>query len=335
MNPAQGKKLAFALLVAVPILAVADVVQFLSVERVVNTHRRLAQSSRILAEATATGAALREAEVKAREFLASGDAKALASFQAQEAEAKESIQQLLKLTAGNAELLARVRKLESLVTQRLDLLRKSIDLRSRPPVSPDAQKGLETEGGKQMAAIVTALAELRKAEADKLPMRVSDANAAIERATFLTPLCSALGLWLVLLAALVLYRDARARTWAGVERRLHTRVVELLPVALCLVDDSGLIFYTNSSADALFGYEPGGLVGRHITALHSSREEGTQFFDDIVACLGLKGTWAGEFAGRKKNGAGFTCLAHASNMNVPGKTYRMFICEDAAESQRP
>jgi len=166
---------------------------------------------------------------------------------------------------------------------------------------------------------------------DKLASRVNEARASVQSTTYLTPLSAALGIWLVLLAALLLYRDARVRKWSGIERRLYSRVVEMLPLGLCLVDDVGLIFYTNPAADALFGYEPGGLVGRHVTVLHSSREEGTQFFEEVLERLSVRGTWAGEFASRKKNGAAFSCFAHASNMDVPGKVYRIFLYEDASE----
>ena len=331
MDPVRGRKVALGFILAVPVLLVADVVQFLSVQGVVNSHRRLAQSTRVLAEAGQTGAALREAEASVREFLMSGDPAAIPSYQDQAAEARESVQQLLKLTEGNAELQAPARSLEPLVARRLDLLQVMVDLRSKAPLAPDKQSGLEAEGKKQMAAVLVVLSKIRKEEVDKLATRVNEAQAAVQRTTYLTPLSAALGLWLVLLAALLLYRDARARQWSGIERRLYSRVVEMLPMGLCLVDDVGLIFYTNPAADALFGYEAGGLVGRHVTALHTSREEGTQFFEEVLERVSARGTWTGEFASRKKSGAAFTCLAHASSMDVPGKVYRIFLYEDASE----
>jgi PAS domain S-box-containing protein len=333
MNPVQGRKVALGFILAIPVLLVADIVQFLSVQGVVNSHRRLAESTRVLAEVGQAGAALREAEVSVGEFLASGDPAAIPSYQAQAAEARDSVQQLLKLTEGNAEFQAPARSLEPLVARRLDLLQVMVDLRSKAPLAPEKQKGLEAEGKKQMEAVQAVLTKIRKGELEKLASRVNEARATTRRTTYLTPLSAALGLWLVLLAALLLYRDARARKWSGIERRLYSRVVEMLPVGLCLVDDVGLIFYTNPAADALFGYEPGGLVGRHVTALHSSREEGTHFFEEVLDRVRVRGSWAGEFASRKKNGAAFTCFAHASNMDVPGKVYRVFLYEDA--SARP
>jgi len=331
MNPVQGRKAALAFILAIPVLVVADVVQFLSVQGVVSSHRHLAQSMRMLVEVSETGAALREAEAAVREFLVSGDPAAMPSYQAQVAEARESVQQLLKLTEGNAELQARARKLEPLVTRRLDLLQRTVDLRSKGPIPPDKQIALEAESKTQMEAVLAVLSDIRKGEVDKLATRVSEAQATVGRASYLTPLSAALGVWLVLLAALLLYRDARARKWSGIERRLYSRVVEMLPMALCLMDDVGLIFYANPAADTLFGYEPGGLVGRHVTALHPSREEGTRFFEEALECVSVRGTWTGEFASRTKTGGAFTCLAHASNMDVPGKVYRIFLYEDAAE----
>ena len=331
MDPVQSRRVALGFVLAIPILLVADVVQFLSVQGVVNSHRRLAQSTRVLAEAGQTGAALREAEASVREFLTSGDPAALPLYQAQAAEAKEGVQQLLKLTEGNPELQAPARALEPLVARRLDLLQVMVGLRSKAPLAPDKQNALEADGKKQMEAVQVALSNIRKREVDQLAARIEEARATAQRTTYLTPLSAALGLWLVLLAALLLYRDARVRKWSGIERRLYSRVVEMLPTGLCLVDDVGLIFYTNPAADAVFGYEAGGLVGRHVTSLHTSREEGTRFFEEVLESVSIRGTWAGEFASRKKNGDTFTCFAHASNMDVPGKVYRIFLYEDASE----
>lgn len=333
MDPAQGRRVALALILAVPVLLAADVIQFLSVEGVVNSHQHLAQSTRMMAKMAEAGAALREAEASVHEFLTSGDPAAMTAYQARAAEAKESFQQLLKLTEGDAGLHARARKLEPLAVRRLDLLQNLVDLRTKAPLSPERQTGLEAEGKKQMEAILAILAELRKGEADNLSSRVSVAQATVQRTNYLTPLSAGLGLWLVLLAALLLYRDARSRKWSGIERRLYTRVVELLPAALCLVDDVGLIFYANPAADVLFGYEPGGLVGRHVTVLHKSREEGTRLFEDVLERMSARGTWVGEFSSLRKNGGSFTCQARASNLDVPGKLYRIFLYEDGSERQ--
>ena len=331
MNFAQGRKAALAFILAIPVLVVADVLQFLSVQGVIKSHQRLAQSTRMLAETAETVAALREAEATVRAFLISGDPAAMPAYQAQVAGARESVQRLLQLTEGNAELQTRARKLETLVARRLDLLQRTVDLRSKAPLPSEKQTPLEAETKMQMEAILTVLSDIRKGEVDKLAARVSEAQATVRRTTYLTPLSAALGVWLTLLAALLLYRDARARKWSGIERRLYSRVVEMLPMALSLVDDVGLIFYANPAADALFGYEPGGLVGRHVTVVHTSREEGTQFFEEALECVSVRGARTGEFASRKKNGGAFTCLAHASNMDVPGKVYRIFLYEDAAE----
>jgi PAS domain S-box-containing protein len=334
MDPVKGRKVALGFIPAIPVLLVADVVQFLSVQAVVNSHRRLATSARVLAAVGETGAALREAESSVRDFLATGAPAVIPLFQAQAARARESVRELLKLTEGSAELQAPARSLGPLVARRLDLLQVTVDLRGKAPLAPDKQAGLEAAGKMQMEAVQVVLSKIRKGETDRLASRLEEAQATTQRATYLTPLSATLGLWLVLLAALLLYRDARARKWWGIERRLYSRVVELLPLGLCLVDDVGLIFYANPAADALFGYEPGGLVGRHVTALHSSRKEGTQFFEEVLERLSFRGTWAGEFASRKKNGAAFTCLAHASNMHVPGKVYRVFLYEDVSERSR-
>jgi len=88
--------------------------------------------------------------------------------------------------------------------------------------------------------------------------------------------------------------------------------------------------YTNTAQDTLFGYEPGGLVGRHITTVHNkSRGEGDDLFDQAMEELGRGGEWRGEFLAKRKNSTTFNCVCQAVNMPMSERTYRVFLLASA------
>ena len=104
-----------------------------------------------------------------------------------------------------------------------------------------------------------------------------------------------------------------------------------MPLGVCLADESGLILYTNSAQDTLFGYEPGGLVGRHITSVHHNpRGVGDDLFDGAMEDLRSQGSWRGDFVAKRKNSTTFNCASQAVSIEMSGKSYRLFLMAGVA-----
>jgi PAS domain S-box-containing protein len=329
MQTAALKKVATGLVLALPVLLVLDYLQYQSVHVVAFTHQRVVRTHEMLREIDAVASKLNAAEAAARDYLSSGETVALNPFETSAGGVRDTLGRLTQMAADDAASKPTLQTLEPLVSRRIELLRQSVALHSQKEFSPEKLRPLDAEGRKLEVEIQTLLDEMEKAQLGALEQRQAEARASVQRATFITPFAAVLGLWLVALAALLLYRDASERKWKGVERRMHTKLLETLPVSIFLADEGGLIFYTNAAHDALFGYDSGDLIGRHAaTLLDAAREDADPVISEIFEKLNLNGHWTGELVCRRKDGATFRTLVRASNMELPGKTYRVFALQD-------
>ncbi len=332
MNLATLRKLVLGYIVAVPVLIVITIIQFMSVQGVVDAHRRLGNSHDIIRQADALTAALAETEETVRNFLVTRRHDELGPYEAAPTRTKQILGELARLAQGDEPQQARVKKLESAIATRLELYRKFLESERVAPPYPSPRGILpppneaEVQGEKLATEIAKVISELRAEETSRLPAVAQAAQARVHRANQMAPIAGVLAIWMVLLAALLLYRDTARRAYAGVERRIQTRVVESLPLGVCLVDENGLIIYTNAAQDALFGYEPGGMVGRHVTAAHNiPRGEGDDLFDQAMEELKSQGSWRGDFVAKRKNSTTFNCVSQAVPMEMSGKMYRLFL----------
>lgn len=337
MNLSTLRRLVLGYIVAIPVLIVITILQFMSVESVVDAYRREGKSLDVIRQSDALMAILAETDVSIRNFSKNRKSEELEPYQAAPSRTREVLDSLAKLTQGDDSQQARVRQLETGVAARLGLYVKQLETqpvtpsRPSPSAAPVPPNEAEVQGETASAGIARVLAELRRYESDRLPTIAAASRAKVSWANKLAPVAGMLGIWMVLLAALLLYRDTTRRAHAGVERRMQTRIVEKLPLGVCLVDEDGLMLYTNPTQDTLFGYEPGGMVGRHVTSLHSSpRGEGDDVFDRAVEDLRSQGSWRGDFVARRKNMTTFKCLSQAVPVDMSGKSYRLFLMASAA-----
>jgi PAS domain S-box-containing protein len=82
--------------------------------------------------------------------------------------------------------------------------------------------------------------------------------------------------------------------------------------------DDGVIVYTNERYSKLFGYDPGELLGQHLSVLNAG-EGGKpgETADVIIRALREKGTWTGEVHNVKKDGTLFWSYANISTFEHP------------------
>ncbi len=326
MNPATMKKLVLAYIVAVPLLVLVEAVHSVAVQGAVNSNRRLASADEIIREADNLASNFSQADRALADFLANKKGATLEPFQSSTTQLRASLEHLLHLTRGEAGLEGRLRKLEPAVTATLDGFQKAADSRIKGTSEAAKAPDFFAEAEKQIAPIQAQLVEIKKFELDRLPAYNTVAEETVGRARFIAPIAAVLGVWMVLVAAMLLYRNATQLAWKGIERRIHTRLVETLPFGLCMVDENGLIFFTNPAQDRLFDYQPAELVGRHLATLHITRRgEGEALFAQALQELAERGEWRGDFLARRKNSTTFKCICQAINMELAGKFYRVFL----------
>lgn len=101
--------------------------------------------------------------------------------------------------------------------------------------------------------------------------------------------------------------------------RLQARILEQMSEAVFLVDTAaGTIVYNNASAEKMFGYAKGELIGQAITLLNAgSASQAHDTADDIRKILRNKDAWDGEILNRKKNNSPIWCSATVSTFTHP------------------
>ncbi len=104
---------------------------------------------------------------------------------------------------------------------------------------------------------------------------------------------------------------------------------------VAVTDRRGRIVHTNPAFDAMFGYEPGELLGRHCNILNfSPPEENLPVHQKILHQINTTGSWSGEFENRKKDGTPFFTQAHISVLKMDGKKLYISVQEDITERRR-
>jgi PAS domain S-box-containing protein len=332
MNLATMRKLVLGYLVAVPFLILITILQFMSVQGVTDAFRAEGEAFDVIRQGENLSATLTEAACSFGAYARTRRYEDQVIFEAARSRSKEITSRLIALTKRDAGQQARATRLDSLVSDRFELYREMLEPQAAAPSGVAAQKvspvpmELEAQGAAKSAEIAKTLAELRHQEFDRLPALAADSAGRLQRANRMGPVAGVIAIWMVLLAALLLYRDTTRRAFTGLERRIQSRIVESLPLGVCLVDEMGLILYTNSAQDNLFGYEPGGMIGHHVSSLRNpSRGEDIDVFERANEELNLTGAWRGNFTGRQKNTSTVNCVAQAVKIDLSGKPHRLFL----------
>lgn len=99
--------------------------------------------------------------------------------------------------------------------------------------------------------------------------------------------------------------------------------------------EDGTIIFTNPAFDRIFGYEPGELIGKHITILNAnSPDENEQLIASIIDEMQKTGIWIGDFDNRRKDGTTFISRARIKTLEVGGKMHWVSVQEDITEHRR-
>ncbi len=111
--------------------------------------------------------------------------------------------------------------------------------------------------------------------------------------------------------------------------KLHEKVLERMAEGVCLINDKGIILYTNAAEDAMFGYRPGELWGQHVRLQNAySEKEFEEKVKAVLVELKEKGTWEGEWQNVRKNGSRFFTRARISSLMVGDRFYWICLQED-------
>ena len=122
--------------------------------------------------------------------------------------------------------------------------------------------------------------------------------------------------------------DSRvARTAALKAPDFHRALLENMREGVSLATEDGVIVYTNPAEDHMFGYEPGELVGRHVSV-----QNAYPLVSQVMADLKANGFWRGEWHNRRKDGTAFLTTSRITSIDVDGDPHWLCVQEDITEA---
>ncbi|MDQ5824587.1 MAG: PAS domain S-box protein [Chloroflexota bacterium] len=117
--------------------------------------------------------------------------------------------------------------------------------------------------------------------------------------------------------------------------KMYAQVLESMVEGVSLSDEAGVIRYTNPAEDRMFGYEPGELVGQHVSVQNTYLpEENLRIVNEVIEQLKTRGYWSGEFSNRKKDGTPFVTFARITSIEAEGRHHWVCVQEDITERKR-
>lgn len=320
----QGRKIAFAYVLAVPAVLAVVFFERVSLLRVSDSETGMAQSSEVLRNCDLAISVLKEADL--RPVPASGNAT-VESSPPPSVQLSDAIQSLHELTRNEAAAQPQLRTVDRLLAERT-ALRQSVGR------SGSSSPGDEARGRTLANSIAIVIGEIATAHQIELQQQaevagqdVRWANAAVLYGGFLT-------VWLIGVAAVLLFHDERTRAWKGVERRVHTRILEELPIGVCLTTGAGTILYSNHAEAAILGYEPAELFAKDVNIFVASAET-EPAFDDLIDRLPANRSWYGELALTKRDRSLLTVASWVTNLEVAGKFFRVYIHDPFSRQAEP
>jgi len=315
----QRRRIAIAYLFAVPTVLGVVLSQHVAFVRVKHAEAGMSQAAEALRECNVAFSLLNGAEAEAQRYVSGGDQESRNSFLDTVVRLRTILQRLREVSDSSSQ--SQLASLEPLVLKRIGLLQQMID---RKHQALQHRTGLDA--GKAPDDIGKLVEEIKTAQQIRLEQQREAVDQSLRFASGVNTFGGFLTIWLVGVAALLLFHDEKRRAWSGMERRVHTRVLETLPLGVSLSTEAGAIVYANQAEEAAFGYDEGELIGQNVTRLHVCGRDGTEpDIEEIIDRLGHAETWSGELTIRKKDGSTARTAAWITNMGVSGKFYRMFV----------
>jgi PAS domain S-box-containing protein len=128
-------------------------------------------------------------------------------------------------------------------------------------------------------------------------------------------------------------RQGKAREKARSVNLAH--VLERVGLGISYVSKEGIIRYNNPAYDAMFGYEPGELIGQHVSVLNDlSEEDNRRQIEQVMAELASQGQCTTEFVNRRKDGSRFITRANITALPVDTEVAFVSVQEDITERKR-
>ena len=131
------------------------------------------------------------------------------------------------------------------------------------------------------------------------------------------------------------YQDITNRKRSEDALRLQARVLESMTEGVSVATEDGIITYTNTAEDRMFGYTAGELIGQHVSVQNAyPADENRQRVGEVFEQLRRSGVWTGEWHNLRKDGSEFFTQARITALEQEGRKYFVCVQEDVTERRR-
>ncbi len=119
---------------------------------------------------------------------------------------------------------------------------------------------------------------------------------------------------------------------AGMMPAIQAEILASMTEGVSVSDGQGFIVYTNPAEDRLFGYEPGELIGKHVSLQNAyPPDENELIVNAVFSELKTKGHWEGEWHNKRKDGSTFFTDSRISVIEIDGHSYFLCVQRDVTE----
>ena len=250
---------------ALGILLAAAVVQYRTIQALVETDRWVGHTHAVLAELEGTVSSLGSMESDARGYVATADISFISQEEVWSSRAGDHLRRLQVLTADNPSQQRTLGRVGRLVGQRLAYMHRLIALRSEQGLAPATQLMATGEGRRLTSEIRALIAAMEAKENGLLEARQAASGATARRAMGVAALGSLLALVPVVMAGWIIHTDvvARAQAEAALRRAsaYNRSLIEASLDPLVTIAPDGKITDVNSATEKVTGHTRDELIG--------------------------------------------------------------------------
>ena len=116
---------------------------------------------------------------------------------------------------------------------------------------------------------------------------------------------------------------------------LNARILDSMSEGVLITDEHLSIVYNNTAEEAMFGYAPGELIGKHVSILNDySPEENARIVSAIKEQLLGGGLWQGEWRNVRKDGTVFFTYSNISRLDIDHRIHTVAVQWDITEEKK-
>jgi len=113
---------------------------------------------------------------------------------------------------------------------------------------------------------------------------------------------------------------------------MHSQVLLAMKEQVALIDEQGVVMFTNHAFDAMFGFAPGEQIGRPIVLFDElSSAEHAKRLGEIVSSVEQSGVWSSDICHTRADGSSFWTEAQVSRVLVSGKVSYVVVQQDITQ----